>query len=91
MPEAENTGILRILTERAGTVSEITQFLVDLEAAYLALYNLDRAWSHRFPRRHMMFEFIMETGFPYPPFGGLGIGTLTADTIVPDHRLVIVS
>ena len=86
LPEKKQTeGTLRILTERAGTVAEVSQFLVDLEAAYLALYDLDRVCSHDWPRRAMVI------GFPYPVFGGPGIGTLTPDTVLPEHRLVIKS
>lgn len=39
----------------------------------------------------MMFELFMETGFPYPILGGSCTGALTADTVLPEHRLVIKS
>jgi hypothetical protein len=91
VPEADNTGVVRILTERGGTVAEISDFLQDLETAYLAIYHLDRAWSHRWGRRHMMFEFFMETGFPYLILPGTCMGALTPTTVLPEHRLVIKS
>lgn len=40
----QESGILTIIAERGGTISEVTQFLSDLENAYLSLYMIDRYW-----------------------------------------------
>ena len=41
---AEETGKLVIAAERGGSVAEISAFLSDLEAAYLALYTFGLLW-----------------------------------------------
>jgi hypothetical protein len=86
------TGVLRILTERGGTVAEITQFLGDLESAYLALYDMDRAWSPERTRRHMAFmalPLFNQPGFPNNVLSEPRSGALTADTVLPEDRLVV--
>jgi hypothetical protein len=37
----------------------------------------------------MMVGFLLETGFAYPTLGGMCIGALTPDTVLPEHRLFI--
>jgi len=89
MAESKATGTLRLFTDRAGTVAEISQFLVDLETAYLALYDLDSAWASKLARRDR--RFFMEPGFTSLILGGLGIGALTPDTVLPEDRLFVKS
>jgi len=60
---------------------------VDLETAYLALYDLDRALSPEWMRRQMMF--FKGAGFPYPILGVPSIGALTPDTVLPEDRLIL--
>lgn len=87
MPESEPKGTLRLLTERAGTVAEISQLLSDLEAAYLTLYVFERTWSYPSIRQQMMF--LKEPFFPNVFLPGLGGGVLTPDTVLPENRLMI--
>jgi hypothetical protein len=80
----EEMGTLRLLAERAGTVAEASQFLADLEGAYLALYSFE-ARLYRWQRnRRVPFDIIWESVF-YP----LKAEALTSDTLLPEHRLVI--
>lgn len=87
MPENDNTGTLRVVANRGGTVSEISQFLIDLERAYVALYRLDnrlsRSWP-QFPRR-MRYEFF-ELGYPLL---ALEDPVRHPESLLPEHRLVI--
>jgi hypothetical protein len=88
MPDAETSGTLRILTERAGTIAEISRFLADLEKAYLALYDFERAWSFKSWRSNIMY---LKSGFPYPILGGQGLAALTPETVLPEDRLIVTS
>jgi hypothetical protein len=74
------TGTLRLHCERGGTVSEIAAFLVDLDAAYLSLYNLERSLVRpsRFrPSRQLHWPstqsepFEIELWHPSSVFGSL--------------------
>lgn len=82
-------GHVTFSTERAGTPVELSQLLLDFEAAYLALYRIDsRPGQWRGPRRHMMFEYAMEFGFP-PGQLGWPNSCGGSDSILPEHQLLV--
>lgn len=82
-------GSLRIIGERGGTISEITEFLSDLEGAYIALYTLDQQWSSNRLWRRFPPEMWMELGHPLWATGGLRQIPMSAETIPPQARLVL--
>ncbi len=86
---AEETGKLTITGERGGTITEVTQFLSDLENAYLALYAFDQRWPPRPVWRRFPPEVWLELGYPFVPLGQLGYGPLIADAVPPSARLVL--
>jgi len=82
----EETGRLRIVAERGGTIAEISAFLSDLENAYLALYTLytfDKLWRRFLP------EIWLGLGYPFQPFGQAGFVPLGADALPPNARLTL--
>ncbi len=86
---SEESGRLRITGERGGTITEITEFLSDLENAYLALYGFDqrlqlgRQWRRRPP------GIWMELGYPFWALGESRHTPMTADAVPPNARLVL--
>ena len=80
---------LRINGERAGTVKEITEYLLDLENAYNSLYIFDHFLDTISPnsksRRNLRF-YIYEFGFPLSLNFKLDN---SSDFILPENRLVI--
>ena len=83
---AEETGRLVIHADRGGTIGEITAFLLDLEAAYDALYRLDNAGRGLRRYRHIVpLEFFPELGYGLNP---LSQQTSTLE-IPPSDRLVL--
>lgn len=88
MPNESPGGTLRVIALRGGTIGEITAFLTDLEVAYTRLYHFDagwmRPWSLR--RRHLLFD--LEMGMPFP-FLDAAHEELSAESILPHHRLVV--
>jgi hypothetical protein len=90
-------GTIRVLTNRAGTASELSQFLQDFEAAYLALYGFDAAFSDAQRRRWLeVFEYFPQelavavSGL-YPPLAWRRLADITPDTVLPKYRLVVTS
>lgn len=75
---AEETGKLVIAAERGGSVAEISAFLSDLEAAYLALYTFGLLWLPA-RRWHLPYAF--------PPLGSPQLVPLTTDALPPNVRL----
>lgn len=74
---------LRILTDRAGSVTEITNYLQDLEKAYNSLYAFDKfldALNSGSKDRQRFF------GFPLTPNFKLDT---SRDFILPENRLTI--
>jgi hypothetical protein len=95
--EDEATGTIRVLTNRAGTASELSQFLQDFEAAYLALYGFDAAFSDAQRRRwDRTFRYFglewpgLVIGF-YPPLAWRSLADITPDSVLPEYRLVVKS
>ena len=86
---SEETGTLKIVAYRGGSITEISGFLTDFETAYLALYAIDRLpplrplW-HRFPP----FAWL-EPGFLIPPSGPAGHFSLGMDAVPPSARLTL--
>lgn len=87
MPEA--SGRLTILGDRGGTIAEITQFLTDLEGAYLALYAFDHPWFPRYTKRYLPPELWMELAFPFPGFGRPLYVPTNPDLLPPSVRLTL--
>lgn len=87
MAENETLGTLTITTGRAGTIAEVSGFLNDLEGAYLQLYRFQYMLAE-WPviRRRRKLGLFWEMDFSYPLFGE---DTLSPQTILPAHRLVI--
>jgi hypothetical protein len=85
----EERGKIIITAERGGTITEVTQFLSDLENAYLALYAFDQRWPPRRIWRRFPHEIWLELGYPFFPLGHLGYGPLVADAVPPSARLVL--
>lgn len=84
----EELGRLKISGERGGTISEISQFLSDLENAYMALYAIQRPLPWRL--RHRSFPWIwLEFGYPSFLPGHSGYASLNPETIPPSDRLVL--
>ena len=75
---AEETGKLVIAAERGGSVAEISAFLADLEAAYLALYTFGLLWL---PARRWPLPYA------FPPLGSPQLVPLTTDALPPNARL----
>jgi len=91
MPAEETIGTLTIIAERAGTVAEISQFLGDLEAAYLQTYRFQYLWASSWSRKriHRMSDLFLDFGFVYPLMGLPSTEALAPDTVLPEHRLVV--
>ena len=85
----EESGRLTITAERGGTITEVTQFLSDLENAYLALYAFDQRWPPSRVWRRFHHEMWLELGYPFLPLVPLGQGPVVADAIPPSARLVL--
>lgn len=85
----EEPGRLRITGERGGTITEITQFLSDLENAYLALYAFDQRWLPRRLWRRLPPEIWLELGYPFWAMGEPGHGPVAAEAVPPYARLVL--
>lgn len=83
MPE---TGRLKIIAERGGTIGEITAFLADLEAAYVALYMFEERVA-QYRRLHRLFP--IELVFPFPSSAPYQGPPLTAESIPPTFRLTV--
>ncbi len=89
MPEWP-TGTLRIVGLRGGTITEITEFLRDLEAAYLQLYGFQRRWIpwSLSRSRHFLLEYFLDSGFPFSP-ALAAPEKLSAASVLPQHRLIL--
>lgn len=85
----EVVGRLRITAYRGGSIGEISQFLSDLETAYLALYAFERPWNmrplwHSFPP-----HALLESGFPFHPSGHPDYRVRGMDAVPPGARLTL--
>src|ERR1700745_175140 len=80
---ASGTITLKILTDRAGSVTEITNYLQDLEKAYNSLYAFDKFLDALNPRNKNRERFF---GFPLTPNFKLDS---SRDFILPENRLTI--
>lgn len=83
------TSTLRVLANRLGTVSEVTTFLDDFEAAYIAIYTFDTFWLSTNGKRLRRYkiEFLLEFG-PVP-YLGTPPSPLTKDDVLPEHHLIL--
>lgn len=82
-------GTLRVTALRGGTITEITEFLTDLESAYTRLYHFEGGWARGWHprRRHMLIE-LSEMGLPFP-FADSSREDRSPDSVLPRHRLVV--
>lgn len=85
----EEPGRLTIVAERGGTIAEISQFLSDLENAYLALYTFDQPWLPRRLWRRFPLEIWLKLGHPFQVVGQPGFVPLRADALPPSARLTL--
>lgn len=85
----EEPGRLTIVAERGGTIAEISQFLSDLEGAYLAVYAFEQLWPPRRFMRRFPPEMWLEFGFPLYHLGPAGFAPLRADSLPPAARLTL--
>lgn len=88
MPNDSTEATLRITALRGGTIGEITAFLTDLDTAYARLYHFDAAWMRPLSTRRRHFLFELEMGLPFPFFESPR-EELSADSILPTHRLIV--
>lgn len=84
-------GHISVAAERAGSPAELSQMLLDFDAAYCAVYRFQAHFSplHRRRRGPMMFELAMEFGYPWGPLGWGGSCGDLASGISPEHQLVV--
>jgi len=90
-PEIE-TGKIRIFAIRSGTVEEIVQYLRDLQVAYDRIYLFENIVLGAFDPKNLRFSrrLYFDYGIhPTPSF--LEFRDLSADFILPQHRLTISS
>jgi hypothetical protein len=88
--ENENRiGTLRLLTQRGGTVAELSQFLVDLEAAYLCLYQLDMPLTRTWPTQRDRLGRMLIQMRPLGSVSRWPLDALTPEAVLPEHRLVV--
>lgn len=90
MPTEEPTGKLTVFAERAGTVTEISQFLTDLEGPYLQLYRFEYLSSSKSRKRLLrIIDWLPDFGFAFSLAGLPGTEAFAPETVLPEHRLVI--
>lgn len=85
----EEPGKLTIVAARGGTISEISQFLTDLENAYLALYAFSHSWPSRHLERRFPSKMWLELGYAFPLLGQPGLVPLQAESLPPSARLTL--
>jgi hypothetical protein len=85
----EEIGRLRITAYRGGSIAEISQFLSDLENAYLALYAVERPWNMRPLWHSFPAHALLESGFPFHPSGHPDYRVLGMDAVPPNSRLTL--
>jgi hypothetical protein len=85
----DELGSLRIIGERGGTITEITEFLSDLEKAYIAIYTFDQSWLPRRLSRRLPPEIWIELGYPLWAKGDARQAPMSADAVPPYARLVL--
>lgn len=85
----EEPGRLTILGERGGTIAEISQFLSDLEGAYLAVYAFEQLWPPRRYLRRFPPEMWLEFGFPLYHLAPSSLAPLRAASLPPTARLTL--
>jgi len=89
MPQEQ--GRLAISAERGGTIGEITSFLSDLEAAYIALYRVNLPGLElRRLRRFVPIELLYDAGYPLSLLPSAGTAVALADEVPPADRLAVV-
>ncbi|WP_426661933.1 hypothetical protein [Rhodanobacter aciditrophus] len=85
----DERGSLRIIGERGGTISEITEFLSDLEKAYVAIYTFDQSWLPKRLSRLLPPEIWIELGYPLWATSDARQAPMPADAVPPYARLVL--
>ncbi|MXY38604.1 MAG: hypothetical protein F4160_02605 [Rhodospirillaceae bacterium] len=85
----DESGRLVIVAERGGSIAEITEFLSDLQNAYLALYALNRLWLPHPRRSSFPWEIIFEAGVPLLGLGQPNRVPIEADALPPNARLTL--
>ncbi len=77
------------MAERGGTIAEISQFLSDLENAYLAIYAFYSPWLQRHLWLSVPRELLLELGPPFSAVGQRDYVSLAADALPPSARLTL--
>ena len=85
----EESGRLVIVAERGGPIDEISEFLSDLQDAYLALFAFNRLWLPHRRGDSLPLEIWLEAGLPILGYGQIGGVPIEADALPPNARLTL--
>jgi hypothetical protein len=80
MPQDSNIGSIRVMALRGGTISEITEFLNDLESAYLDIYFAEEIWPFPDPLFRKRYEYPLDLPL---------LSAQRRQAVPPEHILVI--
>lgn len=78
-----------VLANRLGTISEVTAFLDDFEAAYVSLYTFDAFWLSTNGKRLRRYPFELLLEFGRVPYLATPESPLSPHDVLPEHHLML--
>ena len=83
------TSRLQITAHRGGSIAEISEFLSDVETAYLAVYAFERLSPARRSLHSLPPRLWLELGYPFQLSSPASHAAFTIDAVPPNARLTL--